>query len=607
RWSERERTNLKAGVISENKRILFEALSEAGDVDGIQSLNSAPDMDMMVNTKGLDWNRISQRFVDTRTAKECLIQWTGIDHPGISKADWSNIEIANLDELVKKYQERNWIQIALDLDTNRTSAQCFRKYMSRKATRTVSKLPWSDQEDAILKEAVQMIGEKNWQQISYCFDNRTAAQCMHRWSKSINPSIRRGRWTEEEDGALRISATTFGESHWTKVQHHILGRTDVQCRERYMNVLSPKVKSGPWTDEENIRLVELVEVDGMKKWSDVALNMEGRTDNQCARRYRMICKEEETGRLYKSNRRRKGRTTLAQLSTPDKQQPKQQPEASSPVSQKREKGKNHSRNKQEVRVEWLREKKLRVDYDAFAWRYRRIYDLWDERWGKFVDPIEKVFNLGVPPTTPLQGASEDEVSISNPIMPEPASVLRPGRIRPVPPCSATMNAFSRNITQGEYLDGRFRLRNVINNGSVVTNSLTTTPLSSEEMNRPEYKELADRFDAVFLWPMMMGMLHMGAARELIQTPPDVLLGNGTPSQQQPSAPAVPSTEESAPAVPSTEESAQSTPQPATAMIETATSSAKASSSRGKRKPKQTEASDPSSAPAKRQKRKTPAA
>jgi hypothetical protein len=62
-----------------------------------------------------------------------------MDHPGISQADWSSEEISTLEELAKKHQERNWIQIALDLGTNRTSAQCFKKYMSRKATRSLSK------------------------------------------------------------------------------------------------------------------------------------------------------------------------------------------------------------------------------------------------------------------------------------------------------------------------------------------------------------------------------------------------------------------------------------------------------------------------------------
>jgi hypothetical protein len=62
-----------------------------------------------------------------------------MDHPGISKADWTAAELTKLDELAKQYHERNWIQIALDLGTNRTSAQCFKKYMSGKATKSQSK------------------------------------------------------------------------------------------------------------------------------------------------------------------------------------------------------------------------------------------------------------------------------------------------------------------------------------------------------------------------------------------------------------------------------------------------------------------------------------
>ncbi|KAG0240368.1 Myb-like DNA-binding domain protein [Mortierella sp. GBA43] len=611
RWLERERENLKAGVISENKRILFEAFSEAGDVDGIRALNSVPDSEMMVNTKGLDWNRISQRFVDSRTPKECLIQWTGMDHPGISKADWTAAELTKLDELAKQYHERNWIQIALDLGTNRTSAQCFKKYMSGKATKSQSKEPWSEKEDSILKEAVQVMGEKNWQQISHCFDNRTAAQCMYRWTKSINPAIRRGRWTEEEDGALRMAATMYGESYWTKVQHHIIGRTDVQCRERYMNVLSPKVKSGPWSKEENEKLVGLVEGQGMTKWSDIALKMEGRTDNQCARRYRMICKErEERTKLYLSTRRRKGRTTLAQLP-----EPKTEEELEAERRRKKRRDKIILRQKRIAFLEQVKhsqEQELRGDYNAFASGHRRVYDMWDERWGKFLDPIEKVFNLGIP-HAPQQDEDEDEdedmdedqtISVTDPKVPDAASVLRPGRIRPVPPCFATMNAFSRNIAQGEYSDGRFRLRREINHGEVVEHPLSTAPLSSEEMNRPEYKELADRFDAVFLWPMMMGMLHMGAARELIETPTQVLLQDGAPSQLQPAVVPEPANPTSVKVTQLTRRKSKQTEDfvPTSPSASTSTSTP-VSGSKGKRKSKQVDDSVPASSSASTSRRK----
>ncbi|KAI7828030.1 hypothetical protein BC939DRAFT_77822 [Gamsiella multidivaricata] len=282
RWTDQERESLKAGVISENKRILFNEFTKAGNEAGIRSLQTAADIQMMLNTQGLNWSRISQRFVDTRTASECLIQWAGNDHPGINKAEWSSDEFAKLEDLVKKHQGHNWVQIALDLRTDRTGAQCFRQYQTKKMTKQISKEPWTEEEDGVLKEAVEMLGERSWQQVSYCFDNRSPAQCMERWKKSLNPSIRRGRWLEEEDGALRAALKVYGEGRWTKVAQHVLGRTDIQCRERYLNVLSPNLKMGPWTAEETELLANLVKEHGDKKWALISSHIEGRTDNHCS-------------------------------------------------------------------------------------------------------------------------------------------------------------------------------------------------------------------------------------------------------------------------------------------------------------------------------------
>ncbi len=33
---------------------------------------------------------------------------------------------------------------------------------------------------------------------------------------------------------------------WSLVAKHVAGRSDVQCRERYMNVLDPSLKADPW-------------------------------------------------------------------------------------------------------------------------------------------------------------------------------------------------------------------------------------------------------------------------------------------------------------------------------------------------------------------------
>ncbi|KAF9202772.1 Myb-like DNA-binding domain protein [Haplosporangium sp. Z 27] len=529
RWTKVERENLKAGVISENKRLLFDAFSANGDIEGIKSLDTASDVQMMLNTKDLDWSRIAQRYVDTRTASECLIRWTGHDHPGINKSAWSKRELDMLDELAAKYKYRNWIQIALDLDTNRTGAECFKMYQT-KTKKSFSKEAWTEEEDAIMIEAVRLFGEQNWQQVANCIDGRSAAQCNHHWTKSLNPVIRRGRWLEEEDGALRTALEVYGEAKWVKIQQHIPGRTDVQCRERYVNVLSPKVKTGPWTTEESEKLMGLVQTHGDKKWAHVASLMDGRTDNQCARRYRMLIQEKlerkrktdkKQAKSYLSTNRRKGRTTIAQL--PDLANHRGQIRKEAAKARKKQRFEEFLQRKRELeklRALNLQEKSLQLDYDIFTERQRYLYDLWNQRWGHRVDPIEKVFNIGVPsmPKAPRE-RTEDDPTIVSFKAPDPSSALRPGKVRPVPPCSATVDAFSRFIKQGAYSDGRFKLKYTIDDGKIAIEPPSTTPISVKEQSQPEYIELAERFESVFMWPMMMGMLHMGTARELVETPP----------------------------------------------------------------------------------------
>ncbi|KAF8947706.1 Myblike DNAbinding domain-containing protein [Haplosporangium gracile] len=522
-WSSVDRVNLKLGVIAENKRLLFEKFLREGNNRAIESLNNAPDVDMMLNTKGLDWKRISQRYVDNRTPSECLIQWTSHDHPGINKNDWSKAELVKLDSLVKRHKGRNWIQIALDLDTNRTGAQCFQKYQS-KMIGVASRDNWTAEEDNILREAVRVLGEKNWLQVASCLENRNSVQCMTRWSKSVNPAIRRGRWLNEEDGALRAAHEVYGGGRWAKIQQHVLGRTDIQCRERYMNVLTPSLATGPWTQQEVERLDALVEEHG-EKWGLIASLMNGRTDNQCARRWRMNKEEDKQkrkgrrSRRYLASRRRKGTTTVATLPTVH-----QDKEAIQKTMQLKRKWEARIL-KREVKIlrakgffDGRKIKRVKPLYRSFLDRERFIYDCWQQQWGDYIDPVEKVFNLGIPPPIstdkePTEGRGSQTGSVFDAVLPDPASVARPGKVRPVPPCNATLTAFSNLIQQGDLMGGRFQLAHTISVGKSLAAPVEL--LSAEEQTTPEYKELEERFEAVFTWPLLAGMLNMETARNLV--------------------------------------------------------------------------------------------
>ncbi len=87
---------------------------------------------------------------------------------------------------------------------------------------------------------------------------------------------------------------------WSVVAQRVEGRTDMSCRERYMNVLDPSLRKGPWSLEEDWRLQETV--DAFKRifprisWAGVARRMPGRTDSMCAWRYQRI------GSTYASHR-----------------------------------------------------------------------------------------------------------------------------------------------------------------------------------------------------------------------------------------------------------------------------------------------------------------
>lgn len=230
----------------------------------------------------------------TRNPKECLIQWTIQEHPSINKKPWTNKESAQLIEIVENIGHRSgqWERIASELGTNRTIAQCFSHYMCKKNSDATKSLKWTKAEDKKLKDAVKVYGNCNWQQVASILKGRTGQQCLHRWSKTLNPSIKRQKWTEEERKLLKRAVQLYGEGNWRKVQRLVPGRTDVQCRERYVNIENANVNSSTFSAEELEKLTKLVEMHG-RQWSFIAQEFGGgRTDNFLMRQYDKMIKNQ---------------------------------------------------------------------------------------------------------------------------------------------------------------------------------------------------------------------------------------------------------------------------------------------------------------------------
>ncbi|KAL5729954.1 hypothetical protein ACHQM5_002841 [Ranunculus cassubicifolius] len=92
--------------------------------------------------------------------------------------------------------------------------------------------------------------------------------------------LRRGSWTPEEDRLLSSYINRYGHWNWRELPKYAgLSRCGKSCRLRWMNYLSPNVKRGNFTEEEDDIIVNHVEKIGTS-WSVIAASLQGRTDNE---------------------------------------------------------------------------------------------------------------------------------------------------------------------------------------------------------------------------------------------------------------------------------------------------------------------------------------
>lgn len=133
--------------------------------------------------------------LDRRTATACRLQWLQQDHPFLTPATkkWNEKEKERLDDAVEAYGATNWKAIALavgvrlppsplfpvsphdiraddlsagaDVQTNRSPADCLGQWRNKKVKKIGG---WTKEEDELLREAVQLYGDDNWQEGTSC-------------------------------------------------------------------------------------------------------------------------------------------------------------------------------------------------------------------------------------------------------------------------------------------------------------------------------------------------------------------------------------------------------------------------------------------------------
>lgn len=101
----------------------------------------------------------------------------------------------------------------------------------------INKKSWTKLEEKNLLHIVQQKGISNWIDIAVSLGtNRTPFQCLAHYQRSLNPSILKREWTEDEDDKLRTAVETYGDRDWQLVAAALEGRTGTQCSNRSVSV-----------------------------------------------------------------------------------------------------------------------------------------------------------------------------------------------------------------------------------------------------------------------------------------------------------------------------------------------------------------------------------
>lgn len=180
---------------------------------------------------------------------------------------------------------------------------------------------WTEEEDRLLLTAMKAYpnGNYSWKDVAAHIADRTTKDCRKRWVSGLNGSLRKGCWSAAEDEALKRSVIEFGHD-WAKISTIVGHRSGDQCSKRWKEVLDPTIKRGAWTRDEDEQLLTLY-YDLGTSWNKIAARLDGRRALSCRNR---ACKLLTVQKKPKPGTEEAEQLRLAMLAMRTRQQQQQQ-------------------------------------------------------------------------------------------------------------------------------------------------------------------------------------------------------------------------------------------------------------------------------------------
>ncbi|KAB2082797.1 hypothetical protein ES319_A05G222100v1 [Gossypium barbadense] len=120
-------------------------------------------------------------------------------------------------------------------------------------------------------------------------------------------NVKKGPWSPEEDTKLKAYIEQHGTGgNWIALPHKIgLKRCGKSCRLRWLNYLRPNIKHGGFSEEEDKIICSLYISIG-SRWSIIAAQLPGRTDNDIKNYWNTRLKKKLLGKQRKEHQSRRG-------------------------------------------------------------------------------------------------------------------------------------------------------------------------------------------------------------------------------------------------------------------------------------------------------------